>query len=95
MYLPLVTPETPLPDIYFQRVLYLDLGRDSKGHLGLLFEGGREVDINVLVRPERTAGSGAQRPTCRTLSAFRRVFFHRVCETENRVRDDVGSWKSR
>ena len=43
VYLPLVAPETPSPDIYLQRVLYLDVCGDTKGHLGLLVKGRGEV----------------------------------------------------
>ena len=40
-----MAPETASPDVYSQGVLYLDVGRDPKRHLGLLFKAGREVDI--------------------------------------------------
>ena len=95
MYLPLVTPETPSPDIYFQRILYLDLGRDYKGHLGLLFKvGGRSTS-----RPRpcpRPPGMDCGKQSSKadlsdTLSAFRRVCFHSVCEMVNSVRDEAGS----
>ena len=48
---PLVAPEleTPSPDIYFQRVLSLDVGRDSKRHLGLLFKGGSSTSQSALI----------------------------------------------
>ena len=43
VYFPLVTPQTPAPDVHFQSVFYLDVGSDSKGHLRLLFKAGGEA----------------------------------------------------
>lgn len=48
MYLPLVTPQTPPPDIYPQYVFYLHMSSNPADRLRLFIEGGRKINVPPL-----------------------------------------------